>query len=116
TIQVIDVNGDPLENAHVKWAGGGTITDANGEATINVPSQGTIITITYMGKRTHIAAFKDLVNAMITLQETVANLPPVVVGEKPSTTQPSTKEPSRHGKMLTYIAIGVGAIFLISAL
>ncbi len=115
TIQVIDINGNPLVSAHVKWSVGGTITDANGEATINVFSENTQVSISYVGKRTHIAPFSGLVNAMVTLQENVSNLPPVVVGTKPTTTN-TTVDPSKNKKMLITVAIGVGVIFLISAL
>lgn len=112
SILVIDVDGKPLQNVHVKWPGGGTITDGNGEANISVTNENTVITITYVGKRTHIAAFKDLVNAMITLQENPTNLPPVVVKPQPT---PTATVKKKNNQWLT-IALGVGAIFLVSAI
>lgn len=123
TIQVIDVNGNPLESAHLRWnengSSKGTITDANGDATINVANENTIITISYLGKRAHVAAFKDLVNAMITLQENVNSLPPVVVKPTP---KPTTKSPTatttevKKNNLVKTAAIGIGALLLLGAL
>lgn len=119
TVEIIDINGDSLVGAHLKWNNAGTavgtITNASGEATINVPTENTEITITYVGKRTHITSYSNL-GSLITLQDNVANLPPVVVGTTKPTTTPPANPPAKKNNALRNIALGVGAIFLISAL
>lgn len=114
SIQVIDVDGTPLRGANITWgSASGTTTNENGEATIKVPSASTVVTISYMGKRTQVSKFADIQNALVTLQENVNNLPPVVVGNTPST--PAVSGDKKKSQM-TAILIGVGAIFLVSAL
>lgn len=123
TIEVIDYNGNPIVSAHVKWDAKGTITNAAGEATINVPTQSTEVTISYMGKRTHIATFENL-GSLITLQDQVNSLPPVVVGQpKPPVTTTTTPKPTtptttmvKKTNWVKTAGIGLGAILLISAL
>lgn len=102
-IEVIDVDGNPLEGAHVIFENSGTVTNQNGIAIVTVESENTQVTVSYLGKRSHIARFKDL-GGLITLQENPGDLPPVNV----SPVQKTNK------KMLQYAAIGIGAIFLIS--
>lgn len=109
SILVIDKDGNPLVGAHLKWPGGGVVTNQSGEAHVIVPSTETVITISYMGKRNHIAKFKDLVNAMITMQDQVNNLPPVVVG------QPRQVKKKEINWMMVG-AIGIGAILILAAL
>ena len=119
SILVIDKDGNPLINAHLKWDGGGVITNAEGEAVVTVPSENTVITISYMGKRDHIAKFSDLVNAMVTLQDQVNNLPPVVVGTpKPPKTTPNPSKPTqlKTTNWVSTAAIGLGAVLLIAAI
>lgn len=119
SFMIIDKNGDPLTNVHVKWSiggtGFGTITDANGEATVNVDSESSVITISHMGKRSHIAKYSDL-GSLITLQDNVNNLPPVVVGTKPTTTTPPVIATVKKTNWVKTAAIGVGALLLIGAL
>lgn len=120
SILVIDKDGNPLTSAHLKWNGGGVITNADGEAIVSVPSENTVITISYMGKRDHIAKFSDLVNAMVTLQDQINNLPPVVVGTKPpkvTTPKPSTPVTTvKKSNWVNTAAIGLGAVLLIAAI
>lgn len=113
TIEVIDADGNPLVGAHVKWNGQGIITNASGYATLNVSNPETQVTISFLGKRSHIAKFKDL-GSMITLQTQVNSLPPVVVGQP--TTPPSTTENKGNTKLYLSIGIGIGALLLIAAL
>lgn len=116
-ITVIDMEGNPLVNAHVTWPGGGVVTDANGDASISVPSENTQITISYMGKRTHIAAFKDLVNAMITMQDNINNLPPVVVNPtKPLPGKYIPPKKTTQTNWLTTLGIGLAAFLLLTTL
>lgn len=86
-IQVIDVNGNPLEGVHLKYNDGtGTITNANGIANLAVQNQNARVTISHVGKRTQIADVKNL-GSLITMQEDPDNnLPPVVIGGKKSNT------------------------------
>jgi hypothetical protein len=123
-VEIIDKDGTPLQNAHITWTESGkkvgTITNAEGIATVEVENQTTLITITYVGKRTHVAAFKDL-GSLITLQDNVNNLPPVVIKNpttKPTTptntTPPVAQVDKKSGFMKTAI-IGIGALLLISA-
>ncbi|MDP2687523.1 MAG: hypothetical protein Q8O62_09890 [Aequorivita sp.] len=120
-IEVIDINGKPLVSAHVKWGTQGTITNQNGEATVTVDSESTQITISYVGKRTHIASFANL-GGLITLQENVNNLPAVVVGTtKPTTTTPPVTTPPvvatvKKTDWVKTAGIGLVALLAISAL
>lgn len=108
TTEIIDIDGNPLVGAHVKWGSKGTVTDANGEATVSVASSETMITITYMGKRSHTTSFASL-GGLITLQDAVDDLPDVVVHDEPIS-QP------KSNKMLYTALIGVGLLIVIASL
>ena len=81
-IQVVDVAGNPLEGAHVKTGRGNKVTGANGNILIEAASNEDIVTITYMGKKTFSAAFKNL-GGLITLQdEAIVNDEVVISNDK----------------------------------
>ena len=113
-----DKDGNPLVGAHITWNNGGTnvgtTTDSNGEATVNVTSENTEITISYMGKRGHVATFANL-GSLITLQDNTNNLPPVKVGTKPTQTT-TTPPPAKKTNWIKTAGIGIGALLLINAL
>lgn len=106
TITIIDIDGKPLVNAHLVWGKEGVVTDQNGDAIITVPDHSTQVTISYVGKRTHVARFGDL-GSLITLQNQTNNLPPVVI-------KPTNPNSPTSNKFLVTAAIGVAAIFLVS--
>jgi len=118
SLQIIDKDGNPLVGAHITWNNGGTnvgtTTDSNGEATVNVTSENTEITISYMGKRGHVATFANL-GSLITLQDNTNNLPPVKVGTKPTQTT-TTTPPAKKTNWIKTAGIGIGAFLLINAL
>lgn len=116
-VQIIDVDGKPLAGAHLVWKDGkknvGTTTDSNGFATVTVPIESTKISISFVGKRSHVAAFRDL-GQMIGLQNNVDNLPPVTVGtekEKPDDQQKPTKT-----NYLKVAGISIAALLIIGAI
>ncbi|MAB40179.1 MAG: hypothetical protein CL528_00365 [Aequorivita sp.] len=119
TLQIVDKDGNPLVGAHLTWKDGssnvGTTTDTNGEATINVVSENTAVSISYMGKRGHVATFANL-GSLITLQDNVNNLPPVVVGPKPTQTTTTNLPAAKKVNWVKTAGIGIGALLLIGAL
>ncbi len=113
-IQIINAeSGEALVNAHVTSNGKGGVTDQYGLITVSANSTNQIFNISYVGFRTHKAAFKDL-GSMISLQVQTNSLPPVVVNPKP----PITVDPvqAKANKTLLYGLIGAGLIFALSAM
>lgn len=121
TFKVIDYFDDPLVSAHVKWDAKGTITNAAGEATVNVPTQNTEVTISYMGKHTHTSTFANLKDVIV-LEDQMEEMPEVVITNKPpvKTTPTTTKTTAttttvKKTNWLKTAGIGLAAILLIGA-
>ena len=78
---VLDHNGDPIAGASiiVKATGGGTNTAANGKFTLTVPDIGTVLQISFVGKKSREITVIGHEPLTITLYEDMAKIDEVVI-------------------------------------
>ena len=74
--KVVDANGEPIIGATVRIEGSskGTITDKNGNATVNEPP-GTVIEISFVGYQTQKVQLRNNHNITVTMQENIVLIP-----------------------------------------
>ena len=79
--RVLTTAGDPLVGASVKLKGAdiGTVTDANGNFSLNIPGNGGTLVISYVGYETHEVAVNKNISLNISLSQKDSKVDEVVV-------------------------------------